>query len=180
MSTFTWINDLLIVLIEFVHMKEPRHNSEKKFDVVLVINQSVKIILHIQIRPGSQNLRIVNCMLYIVKIGPFGNSNVNWYANKRRIQAKIYSIGNLVMHFHKIAYIPWFHYTELWEWLGAGPHILRRGCFFLWPWTKLYRFSTKNHHEKLHKWHFQFLSKSFLKNLSSRLAHRLNFHFINF
>ena len=27
----------------------------------------------------------------LVKIGPFGDSNVNWYANKRRIQAKNYT-----------------------------------------------------------------------------------------
>ena len=71
-------------------------------------------------------------------------------------------------------------YTELWEWLGAGPHILIRWCFFLCPWTKLYRFSTKNHHEKHQEWLFEFLCKSFLQNLSSRLAHRLNFHFNNF
>ena len=48
------------------------------------------------------------------------------------------------------------------------------------PWTKLYRFSTKNCYEKHQEWLFKFLSKSFLQNLSCRLAHRRNFHFINF
>ena len=56
------------------------------------------------------------------------------------------------MHFHKIAYIPWFYDAELWEWLRAGPHSYRREYLFLCPYTKLYQFSTKNHQEKLQKW----------------------------
>ena len=41
----------------------------------------------------------------------------------------LHSNKNLVMHFRKTVYISWFHDAELWEWLGAGPHNFRRGCF---------------------------------------------------
>ena len=78
-----------------------------------------------------------------------------WYKDIRKDMfcvCKMCSIGNLVMHFHKIAYIPWFYDAELWEWLRAGPHSYRRGHLFLCPYTKLYQFSTKNHQEKLQKW----------------------------
>ena len=52
--------------------------------------------------------------------------------------SKIYMIwknsnGSLVMHFYKTVYISWFNDTELWEWLGAGPHNFRGGCFSYVP-----------------------------------------------
>ena len=53
------------------------------------------------------------------------------------------SIWNLVMHFHKIAYIPWFLDTELWELLGVGPHNFRRGCFSYVPEPNYTNFQQK-------------------------------------
>ena len=88
--------------------------------------------------------------------------------------------GNLVMHFHKIAYIPWFHYTELWDGQGAGPHNLKKGDVFLCPWTKVYRFSTKKYSCTASEKAFWIFVKIFVQNLSSRLSEGLNFHFIWF
>ena len=60
----------------------------------------------------------------------FGNSN----ANGGKICKILYSNRNLVMHFRKtMPYISRFHDTELWEWLGAGPHNFSRGCFSYIP-----------------------------------------------
>ena len=47
------------------------------------------------VKPCSQNLRIIDCELYIVRIRIFG-----WFWwNIRWIYARFYSIGNLVMYF---------------------------------------------------------------------------------
>ena len=53
--------------------------------------------------------------------GEIGVSNANWSSNCRRTFARMCSIGNLVMHFPKIAYIPWYLVVGVVE---AGPHKL--------------------------------------------------------
>ena len=53
--------------------------------------------------------------------GEIGVSNANWSSNCRRTFARMCSIGNLVMHFPKIAYIPWYLVVGVVE---AGPQKL--------------------------------------------------------
>ena len=133
-----------------------------------------------KLNPFSQNFGKYPYKFYTVKIGHLEDSKANRNANRCRTYARMCSIGNLVMHFHIIVYIPWFHDTELWEGQGVGLHTKWWGYFFWCPWCTVYRFLTINLHEKLQKWLFSFLWKTFPQNLSSRLAQGLNFHFIWF
>ena len=139
-----------------------------------------KLQLYLVLKGCAENRRLFHRKFKIVRIGLFWRFDAS---GSGICMILSYSNGNLVMHFHKIAYIPWFHDTELWEWLGASPHNFSMGYFSHVPepnYTNLNQFSTKNLHENLQEWLFKFLHKSFLLNLSSRLGDRLNFHFIIF
>ena len=52
---------------------------------------------------APENRRLFDHKFKIVKLDDFGYSNPNWNANGHRKFARMCSIGNLVMHFHKIA-----------------------------------------------------------------------------
>ena len=88
----------------------------------------------------SENRALFDCKFKIIRIGLFSNSNASgsWIH-----MILSYSNGNLVMHFHKTVIITWFHDTELWEWLGAGPHNFRRGCFSYVPEPNYTNFQQK-------------------------------------
>ena len=109
----------------------------------------------------------------IVRIGLFWRFQCKWTQNIcKNVQYRKPSHA-----FPKIAYIPWYLVVGG---VGAGPHELKKGTFFLCPWTKVYKFSTKNVHVQLRERLLSFLGKNFQQNLRSRLADGLNFHYIWF
>ena len=77
----------------------------------------------LKVKAFSQNFGKFNCKRCIVRIGQFGRFLTYSSANGHWIFAILYSNRNLVKHFYKILnYISWFHDTQLWEGLGAGPY----------------------------------------------------------
>ena len=125
----------------------------------------------------AENRRLFHSKFKIARIGLFWRFDASGSGIYTILS---YSNGNLVMHFHKTVYISWLHDTEVWEWLGAGPHNFRWGWFSYVPEPNYTNFQQKKLHEKHEEGLFEFLCKSFLPNLSSRLKDRLNFYFINF
>ena len=55
------------------------------------------------LKGASENRRLFDRKIRLLELDDFGDSNANLNANGRK---KMRIIGNLVMHFHKIAYIP--------------------------------------------------------------------------
>ena len=77
------------------------------------------------------------------KIGLFWQFQCIWKLNISIWYCRTVTETYLVMHFHKTVIITWFHDTELWEWLGEGPHNFRRECFSYVPEPNYTNFQQK-------------------------------------